>query len=179
MSPPDIKIHKAIERSLCSNILITTLHFFNHLIPALLWFPSYNSNFHALCQRNFDLVPIPTSCLCKSVLFFLLTGGEHWSCCKAFSLCLIISCVICQSGSDGGVTWKMTWFIWDCFPDNGRRNNRSGIIILGRKGRNPPLCYCPGSRHPFDCILRKIRSEGLHSGLLAGGSVLPAWYGLS
>ena len=53
----------------------------------------------------------------------------------------------------------------------------SGIVILGRKGRNPPLCYCPGSRHPFDCILRKMRSEGPHSGLLARGSVLPAWHG--
>ena len=71
----------------------------------------------------------------------------------------------------------MSWFICDCFPDEGSQVNGSGIVILGRRGRNMQLCYCPGSRRPFDWILRKIRSECLHSGQLAQGSVPPAWHG--
>ena len=71
----------------------------------------------------------------------------------------------------------MSWFICGCFPDEGSQSNGSGIVILGRRGRNMQLCYCPGSRRPFDWILRKIRSECLHSGQLAQGSVPPAWHG--
>ena len=71
----------------------------------------------------------------------------------------------------------MSWFICDCFPDEGSQVNGSGIVILGRRGRNMQLCYCPGSRRPFDWILRKIRSECLHSGQLAQGSVPLAWHG--
>lgn len=96
---------------------------------------------------------------------------------KAFSASQISSSVICKSGSDSGMTRKLAWFLCDYFPDKGSQDSGSGIVIVGRKGRNPWLCYCPGSRSPFDCILRKITSECLCPELLAPGSVPPAWRG--
>lgn len=121
---------------------------------------------------------IPTSCLCGSVLFFsLLTGGEHWSCCKAFSVSQISSCVICKSGSDGGITWKVSWFICGCFPDPGSQESGSGIVILGRERRNTQLGYCPGSRSAFDCILRKIKSERLYPQLPRPGRCAASGHG--
>ena len=143
---------------------------------ALLWSPPYNSHCHAVCQSNFNLVLIPPVFV-RVYDFFLLTGGECWSCCRVFSLGRMSSYVICKSGSNGSITAGDVLVYLQLFSRWGEPGWWERNCYLRQRGRNTQLCYCPGSRRPFDWILRKIRSECLHSGQLAQGSVPPAWHG--
>lgn len=117
-------------------------------IPALLW--PYNSNFHALCQNNFSVVLIPTFCHCKSV-FFLLAGGEPWSCLEALSTSQVSCCMVCKSGHDGGITQKVLGLLVVAFQ-TGSWRGVGGVVIVGGKGRSLQLGHCPGGKSPFDCI---------------------------
>lgn len=50
-----------------------------------------------------------------------------------------------KSGSDGGRTWMMSWFNWDCFSDKGREASGSGIILGNEETLNFATALAAGA----------------------------------